>query len=440
MHMQSLTNFAHANCLVLATLAALAATACSETLDKTYLDEATPHEDEAQWPEGATDKPIGTVTQALADLSCTGYTSGGGQRVIGKVSVNCSPMIDVNNTYGFGVTVLTRTTIDVQAMNEKQNIGWHRKPTSQLRMAGWVDVSAPAWSGVYPVDQSSNGDSWLGQEVWGTPWFPQPCYPPVSFIPDLVFFGRDGTRCTIVGDDVADGSGAWVGATSMTMAGDELFIIQNDHLYAVDRNDGSWSDRGGGWSGPTLMTTIGDSLYVVDNGFLFQVDHSSGASQILGPQAWFGATSMTAAGDELFIIQNDHLYAVDRSTGAWSDRGAGWDGPTLMTTIGTTLYAVQNDYLLTIDKDTGVWRLLGNGPDWPASTSMTAIGEELFIVQGGTLFKVDRWSGAWSALGPSGIWFGPTLLTHVGDRLYGVQGNHLFQVDKDSGARVPLGF
>jgi hypothetical protein len=129
---------------------------------------------------------LDTTSSANRLRQCEGYTSGGGQRVRGKVGLGTDA---ANGLYYHYLTV--------QAENWKKNIGWNTKPTGQLRIEGTVYVSTPsAPTESYSVYVDTGGETVrrIGQEVWRSAGTVN-AYATAEVY--LTFHGRDGTHCAI---------------------------------------------------------------------------------------------------------------------------------------------------------------------------------------------------------------------------------------------------
>jgi hypothetical protein len=131
-------------------------------------------------------------TAFSGNSSCTGYTSGGGQRVKGQVDLFAS------ETSLGGITYLG-AYVNVHATNQERRLGiWSGKRTSELYISGSIYV-APEWEwGGVVVELGTGGD--LETSIGTTYSFPD--RPKVSatwpyMYGALTFYGRQGSSCAI---------------------------------------------------------------------------------------------------------------------------------------------------------------------------------------------------------------------------------------------------
>jgi hypothetical protein len=140
-------------------------------------------------------------TDFSGNANCTDYTSGGGQRVKGKIYEGCTAFVDYKGDYGYPGEVVTQTTITTSATNEIKGVfGWSGKRTTQLRIEGTVEIVAPYGSGTYSVYKDTGGEltNYIQEVIWTSSWYPQQCGTiGISFYGTLDFYGRDGTNCQI---------------------------------------------------------------------------------------------------------------------------------------------------------------------------------------------------------------------------------------------------
>jgi hypothetical protein len=141
-------------------------------------------------PASETDDEQNTEAQSSAELTlvtgsrgCTGYTSGGGQRVKGSVS-----------TYTFSKgNGQYEHYVELRAVNWIKNIGWNTKRTAQLRIEG--TLSAGYGTPFVPVYWDSSGA--LTTEIVKTVLFSTDTSPNFSVMSDVTFYGRHGSNCVI---------------------------------------------------------------------------------------------------------------------------------------------------------------------------------------------------------------------------------------------------
>lgn len=135
-------------------------------------------------PASETDDEQNTEAQSSAELTvvtgsrgCTGYTSGGGQRVTG--SVRTETIFKGNGQY--------EHRVELRAVNWIKNFGWNRKRTAQLRIEGTLN-------GV-PVYWDSFGE--LTTEIVTFVLVSTDTSPDFSVLSDVTFYGRHGSSCVI---------------------------------------------------------------------------------------------------------------------------------------------------------------------------------------------------------------------------------------------------
>ncbi len=138
-------------------------------------------------------------TEFSGNASCTGLTSGGGQKVVGKVYLGCTGFVDVYGNYGGGI--VTQSKIVATASNYKKGVfGWSLKPTSQLHIYGEIRILAPFGSGTYGINRSPGSETVtsISSTPWQSDWYQIQCgVIPVSIDGELTFYGRDGSSCSI---------------------------------------------------------------------------------------------------------------------------------------------------------------------------------------------------------------------------------------------------
>lgn len=140
-------------------------------------------------------------TEFSGNANCTGYTSGGGQRVIGKVYEACTAVVDVYGNYGYPGSIVSQTKVIASAENQIKNIfGWSKKSTNFLVIQGTVNITALGGSGPVNVYTTTSGNSAssISVWIWVSAWYPQQCFTmPLLFSGNLEFHGRDGSYCSI---------------------------------------------------------------------------------------------------------------------------------------------------------------------------------------------------------------------------------------------------
>ncbi|MBT1696168.1 DUF4848 domain-containing protein [Fulvivirgaceae bacterium PWU4] len=122
--------------------------------------------------------------------SCTGYTSGGGQRVKGNIDLHLAQMVTDGQLYWSAY-------VNIYATNQEKRLGiWSGKRTSQLYIYGSVDVG-PDW-GSFIVDVGTGGDL---QTTLSTSYsFPYRLAANASnpyMSGTMTYYGRDGSSCSI---------------------------------------------------------------------------------------------------------------------------------------------------------------------------------------------------------------------------------------------------
>ena len=130
------------------------------------------------------------------DTSCVDKTSGGGQKVEGRIYYSVSGTLDINGTLGYPGQWVWRHYIKAEAVNYIKTLGvWRRKNTAQLRVVGTVHLG----SDYYSIDYNTNGDSIASISIiiYDSGWVLNGTFPVSPYTGDLTFYGRDGTSCTI---------------------------------------------------------------------------------------------------------------------------------------------------------------------------------------------------------------------------------------------------
>lgn len=129
--------------------------------------------------------------------SCTGFTSGGGQRVIGNIAIYDYTMVDVWGQTPYPGQVVYKTEVQTQATNQiKGTFGWRNKDTGQLQIIGTVNVSP---YGSVSVSHNSGGAlvSSISKTIYSSGWVNTQWNPVISISGALTFHGRDNSQCTI---------------------------------------------------------------------------------------------------------------------------------------------------------------------------------------------------------------------------------------------------
>jgi hypothetical protein len=142
--------------------------------------------------ESETDDEQNTEAQSSAELTfvtgsrgCTGYSSGGGQRVTGSVRT-------ITNNKGNGQY---EHYVELRAVNWIRNIGWNTKRTSQLRIEGTLSTGPNPFDTVVPVYWDSSGA--LTTEIFRPLLFLTNTSPNFTVLSDVTFYGRHGSSCVI---------------------------------------------------------------------------------------------------------------------------------------------------------------------------------------------------------------------------------------------------
>lgn len=122
--------------------------------------------------------------------SCTGYTSGGGQRVIGNIDLHLAQVVNGGQLYWSAY-------VNIYATNQERRLGiWSGKRTSELYIYGSVDVG-PDW-GSFIIDVGTGGDL---QTTLSTSYsFPYRLAVNASnpyMSGTMTFYGRHGSSCSI---------------------------------------------------------------------------------------------------------------------------------------------------------------------------------------------------------------------------------------------------
>jgi hypothetical protein len=140
--------------------------------------------------EGDEPTPVGVLESALiiptdspSVHACSGYTSGGGQRVDGELGTWLSTNALLNDTLN----------VSVSAANWKRNIGWSRKPTSQLV------IDLKVGSQTFEVDTGGETLKEIGDtfQVPSVDWQSGFGFPTERPKISVTFHGRDGSSCSL---------------------------------------------------------------------------------------------------------------------------------------------------------------------------------------------------------------------------------------------------
>jgi len=133
---------------------------------------------------------------------CKGYTSGGGQRVIGKTVIGEKIMVDyMANTPYPGQTVFQPYAY-LEAENQIDNVfGWSKKRTTALRIVGTnINFAINYDTGTnISFDKTTNGDlkDYISHNIYYTTnWWPKTGVTPLSMYGNATFYGRDNTWCS----------------------------------------------------------------------------------------------------------------------------------------------------------------------------------------------------------------------------------------------------
>lgn len=135
--------------------------------------------------------------------SCTGYTSGGGQRVKGYTVLGQSTTIDVYGVHGYPGQVVSSPYAYLKAVNEYKGLfGWKTKRTTQLQIIG--NNISYAIGGFHGNNinfiQGTNGElkTSITRYVFSTNnYYPGTTWVPFLFEGDATFIGRDNATCRL---------------------------------------------------------------------------------------------------------------------------------------------------------------------------------------------------------------------------------------------------
>lgn len=131
--------------------------------------------------------------------NCEGYTTGGGQRVQGRILSTEYVMVDVFGQTPYPGYIVYKTVAGYGATNQERRLGrWGNKNTAQLRIVGNVEYVSPLGSGSIAVDLDSGGSqtSSIAADFFNSGWW-NTGPTIISFYGSLTFYGRDGTTCSI---------------------------------------------------------------------------------------------------------------------------------------------------------------------------------------------------------------------------------------------------
>jgi len=80
------------------------------------------------------------------------------------------------------------------------------------------------------------------------------------------------------------------------------YLVNNDRLYRVDPNNGSYTQVGGVvWQNTYAINAMGSYLYISENGGLYEVNPINGSYARLTGMFWTGTY-------DLFIGQNSRIH------------------------------------------------------------------------------------------------------------------------------------
>ncbi|WP_336950267.1 M12 family metallopeptidase [Bacillus cereus] len=220
---------------------------------------------------------------------------------------------------------------------------------------------------------------------------------------------------------------------TMTALGDALFVIENEVLYHVDPNSGTWTARTDKvWTNPPIaMTALGNALFVIENEVLYHVDPNSGTWTARTDKVWTKPPiAMAALGDALYVIENEVLYHVDPNSGTWTARtDKVWTNPPIaMTALGNALFVIENEVLYHVDPNSGTWMARTDKVWTKPPIAMTALSDALFVIENEVLYRVDPRTGIFTDRG-SKMWRKPPYaIAGIARHLYIIDNGHLFKV------------
>lgn len=222
---------------------------------------------------------------------------------------------------------------------------------------------------------------------------------------------------------------------------EELYIVENSRLYAVDNTTGAYENVGPpAWANTNTITTLNGYVYLIDGASLYRVDKNIGIRTIIGNAVWSNANAMTNYNGWIYIVQNSRLYKVDATTGTYTQLGGvSWPNTLGMCESGGFLYLIQNSRLYKVDPNTGSYVQVG-GAVWGGSEAIASgfAAGYIHIVQNSRLYKVDISTGTYAQLGGA-VWAGTEGMTHYGGWLYIVENSRLYRVDGNTGSYTQLG-
>jgi hypothetical protein len=224
----------------------------------------------------------------------------------------------------------------------------------------------------------------------------------------------------------------WTGATAMswqpaTITGegwvDCLYIIQNGHLLRVRMDRGTVNDLGDGWDQAANMTWGPTGVWAIKDGTIVSVMPGGGTSAEGGPE-WGGATGFMYAFNPntwptFDVIKNSHMYRYGGPDYSAVDLGSGWGGSVYLTHANTNDdlagYVTQAGSLWRVDDMTGAFQRVGMANFWPNVRAMAGFRGWLYIIQDSKLWRVNRTDGSAGAMHGGALdWGGNVLMTPGG--------------------------
>jgi hypothetical protein len=138
-----------------------------------------------------------------------------------------------------------------------------------------------------------------------------------------------------------------------------LYIIQDNNLYVIDTDAGSWRRLGDTWSKTKVMTGMDGYLWSMeDTGTLYRTDKNGKDQQVGRANALREPMFLAALNGTLYAVADDTLYAFNNGTSEWraiAPQGHERDMVTLQSS-GGYLWALRQDGSLSRSTMTGNWQ------------------------------------------------------------------------------------
>ena len=242
-----------------------------------------------------------------------------------------------------------------------------------------------------------------------------------------------------------DGS-TWVANTMGLSAGDiatvismysNIYIVQNDILYAISPQDGSYSFLSDGWPGTAkIIAEDGQNIMAIQGGWLYSTNRYNGKWHPL-TGGWEGAVGITGSDPQgyWYAQQGTRLWKIDVN-GNYTRLGGvngleNWSGTQAVYYHNNALYVIWHNTLYKINTTTGLVdkQYGGNWHDVNGIATVSGSATDLYCMLGNELWKINTLSGQIGFV--NGGWTTTTGMTGVGGKLYFVSGDNLYKMNEN---------